>query len=328
MNTKPLKVEYSVSVIIPTFARPDRLKTCLAKLRDQHFSEAWEIVIVDDGSPIPVTRQALGIVFNQQGGEYPHTQILRQNNAGPAVARNRGVNASKGELIAFIDDDCVPEKNWLNRLVSSWRRRPGSLTGGSTINGLKKEVFAETSQIIVSLVYNHYNTEAESAYFLASNNILCSKWQFREIDGFAEDFPRAGAEDRDFCDRWRMQNWPITWDKQALIGHYHHQNLAKFIDLHIRYGRGAYIYHEKRMQRGSGTMVSDFGFHKRLPRLLVDHAKQNQWSKSQMIKTVMLLVIWQTANALGFAIEWAKSKSLAINEITLTESMSRKEYPR
>lgn len=299
-----------VSIVIPSYGRPSKLKTCLANLRLQIFAEPWDIVIIDDGSPLPVTKNSLGI-DDQSDSLFPQVQIIRQHNAGPAAARNRGVIAAKGELIAFLDDDCIPDPHWLFQLVSSWRLRPGALVGGSTINGLSKEVFASASQTIVSLVYEYFNTDPDSAYFLASNNILCLKRQFQQIGGFAEDFPRAGAEDRDFCDRWRMMQWPITWNKQALIKHYHHQSLTKFIELHIRYGRGAYIYQKMRKQRGSGSIRQDLGFHQSFPRLLVGHSRREQWSKLQVAKTMLPLFIWQLANALGFAIEWIASKSSA-----------------
>lgn len=305
----PLK-SYRVSVVIPSYSRPEKLKACLSELRLQIFPEPWDIVIVDDGSPIPITKDSLGI-GEQHSKVSPQIQIIRQRNAGPAAARNRGVNAAAGELIAFIDDDCIPDRHWLDRLVSKWKLRPGALVGGSTINGLSKDIFADASQTIVSLVYEYFNADYESAFFLASNNILCSKQQFHQIEGFAEDFPRAGAEDRDFCDRWRMMQWPITWEKKARITHFHHQNLAKFIDLHIRYGRGAYIYQKKRGQRSSGSITQDLGFHKNILRLLVSRSRLEKWPKSRLLITLLNLFIWQIANAIGFAAEWAVSKRCA-----------------
>jgi glycosyltransferase involved in cell wall biosynthesis len=297
----------SVSVVIPSYGRPDKLRSCLLALRQQNFDEPWEVVIVDDGSPIPVSKQILDFEVDESSA-YPHIHIIRQRNAGPAVARNRGVQEATGDLIAFIDDDCIANFDWLSLLVSSWRRRPNSLIGGSTVNGLKTSVFAAASQTIVNLVYEYFNANSSSAFFLASNNILCSKLQFLEVDGFCRDFPRAGAEDRDFCDRWRTKQWPIIWEKNAVISHYHHQNLAKYIGLHIRYGRGAYIYQKKRKLRRSGSIVQDIGFHQSLPRLLKAHASLHQWSMSEWIRTTLALIIWQAANSLGFAIELLNSK--------------------
>lgn len=300
---------FSLSVVIPSYGRPDHLKACIGGLMCQTFIEPWEIVIIDDGSSTPITRQSLS-VSDSLIPPYPHIRIIRQNNAGPATARNRGVAAAKGQLIAFIDDDCVPEPRWLSQLVHYWRQHRNYLVGGSTINGLKNNIYADASQAIVSLVYRYFNTDPETAVFLASNNILCSKAQFQQLGGFAEDFPRAGAEDRDFCDRWRMMKWKIAWDQQALVNHYHHQNLSGFIDLHIRYGRGAYIYHKKRRQRRSGTIAQDIGFHKSLPRLLLDHSRHESWPITKLIKTIGCFLIWQIANTLGFLVEMRPHRHL------------------
>jgi hypothetical protein len=61
-----------------------------------------------------------------------------------------------------------------------------------------------------------------------------------ELGGFDESFPRAGAEERDFCDRRRMGGWPIVWRPEAPIEHRHGQWFRQFVDLYVRYGRGAY----------------------------------------------------------------------------------------
>lgn len=294
---------YAVSVIIPTYGRPLKLQSCISSLACQTFSEPWEIVVVDDGSPIPVDDRLL-ISEVDSHSVYPHIRVVRQVNAGPAVARNHGVKYAQAELIAFVDDDCRPHSNWLEQLVGTWRLRSSGLIGGKTTNGLCEDLYAEASQLIVSLVYDYFNSDPENSYFLASNNILCSKRQFQQINGFLCDFPRAGAEDRDFCDRWRMMRWPIVWDKKAVIYHYHNQDLPKFVRLHARYGRGAYIYQHIRRMRGSGLITEDMGFHARLPKLLTSQYIQNRWSLVHLAKIIFALSVWQLANAFGFMLEW------------------------
>lgn len=285
-----------VSVVIPTFRRPERLLGCLEALAKQTFREPWEVVVIDDGSPQPIA-EALG--------DRPHglkVRVIRQPNAGPASARNRGVEAAHGPLIAFTDDDCRPEPAWLETLVQAGRKRDGTLAGGTTVNGLPNELFTTTSQFIVDLVYAHFNADPDRSYFLASNNLLCERARFLEIGGFDATFPRAGAEDRDFCDRWRMRGWPIAWRPEARVVHFHSQTLRTFIDLHVRYGRGAYLYQAKRRARGSGTMTEDLGFHRSLIRRLRTQIHLLPASSGRL-RVVFTLGIWQIANAIGFAAE-------------------------
>jgi GT2 family glycosyltransferase len=293
---RPMTGSPAVTVVIPTFRRPERLLACLEALAKQTFREPWDIVVVDDGSPQPIA-EALG--------DRPHgldVRVIRQPNAGPARARNLGVEAARGSLIAFTDDDCRPEPAWLETLVRAGRERDGALVGGTTVNGLPQELYATASQFIVDLVYAHFNADPDRSYFLASNNLLCERARFLELGGFDATFPRAGAEDRDFCDRWRMRAWPIVWRPEARVVHFHSQTVRAFIDLHVRYGRGAYLYQAKRRERQSGTMSDDLGFHRSLVRRLRIRSSRLPDGQGRL-RLFLALGVWQVANALGFAAE-------------------------
>ena len=285
-----------VTVVVPTFRRPQQLRSCLEALAAQTFPEPWEVVVVDDGSPQPFSAADL------PAADRLALRVIRQENAGPAAARNRGVREARGELVAFTDDDCRPEPGWLGTLVDAVRQRPGALVGGSTFNGLTDELFASTSQLIVDLVYEHFNAVPDHAYFLASNNIICTRERFLSVGGFDESYPRAGGEDRDLCDRWRMLDWPIVWQQAARVEHRHWQSLRTFLDLHFRYGRGAHRYQSIRRQRKSGTMHADLGFHTTLPRRVARHLI-DRGGLASGIGTAAALIAWQVANAAGFAFE-------------------------
>lgn len=284
------------SVVVPTYGRPRQLSDCLEALAAQTFREPWEVVVVDDGSPEPV-----GGVPVALAGRFP-IRAIRQENAGPAAARNRGVREARGEFIAFTDDDCLPEPGWLGQLVEAARARPGALVGGTSVNGLTRDLFASTSQLIIDLVYEHFNADPEEAYFLTSNNMLCSREQFLTLGGFDTGFPRAGAEDRDFCDRWRTSGWRMAWHPAARIEHRHSQSLRKFLDLHYRYGRGAHRYQAARRERQSGSMREDLGFHASLPRRVWRRLPVTK-NPVQALGMLAALGMWQVANAVGFAVE-------------------------
>lgn len=297
-----------LSVVIPTFARPQQLHRCLSALAVQTFSEPWEVVVVDDGSPEPISLPAS--LQPEQPLNPPDCsghlsipiRLIRQANSGPAMARNHGVDCARGKMIAFTDDDCQPCPSWLDELIKAIRRYPGAMIGGTTLNALPEDVCASASQLIVDMVYKHFNHDSENAYFLASNNILCSKQHFQTLGGFDPRFRRAGAEDRDFCDRWRQAGLRLVWQHSARIEHHHHQTVSQYINLHTRYGRGAFLYQAKRRASGTGSMSKDMGFHASLPARLLTYASRtiNPW---RTIKILFLLILWQTANAYGFARE-------------------------
>jgi GT2 family glycosyltransferase len=283
-----------VSIVIPTYARPERLRECLAALARQTLpADTFEIVVVDDGSPQPVVLAA------DTAAAGPMIRIIRQPNAGPSAARNRGVAEACGELIALTDDDCLPTPTWLESLVTAHRQCPDSLVGGITFNGLTDDVFATTSQMIIDLVYEHFNRDHEAAYFLTSNNMLCSRAAYSDLGGFDTSFARAGAEDRDFCDRWRASGRPLRLVPAATIEHRHAQTLRQFLGLHYRYGRGAYRYQTKRRERGSGTMAQDMNFHGTLLRRLPSHLRKHR-GRFRKVQIISAIVLWQAANASGF----------------------------
>ena len=111
------------TIVIPTFNRPQPLRDCLnATARLSRPEGGFEVLVVDDGG-------AASLAFVK---DYADTRLHRQPNAGPASARNAGAARGNGQLLAFLDDDCCPQPDWLVRMVAAVQRRPDALAGGCT----------------------------------------------------------------------------------------------------------------------------------------------------------------------------------------------------
>jgi glycosyltransferase involved in cell wall biosynthesis len=108
-----------VSVVIPCFRAADTLRTAVESVLRQTWSDL-EVIIVDDGSPDQSLRVALTLAEDD-----PRIRVLSQANAGPAVARNRGIAASVGTLIAFLDADDRWTSDYLAEHVAHFARSPG-----------------------------------------------------------------------------------------------------------------------------------------------------------------------------------------------------------
>lgn len=290
-----------VSVVIPTYRRRQPLQRCLEALSRQTLARtSFEVVVIDDGSPEPVEDLQNDLAFRSL-----QLRIVRQNNAGPAAARNRGAKEAQGALLAFTDDDCQPRPDWLSLLMEGADHRPGALIGGTTRNGLDADLYATTSQLINDIVYEHFNGKPDGATFFASNNMLVPRDDFLRIGCFDQAFPRAGGEDRDFCDRWLAAGLKLHWQPEAVIEHYHAQSFPRFLHLHFRYGQGAWSYQRGRKQRCTGTLRDDMEFHRLLPgRIQRRLGRPPGYRRSLQIAAVLLL--WQAAYAAGYLREAAR----------------------
>jgi len=286
--------EPSFSVVVPTHARPAALALCLEALaRLDYPRDAFEVVVVDDDGGIPLD----GIVACYR--DRLDVTLAVQDRAGPSAARNAGVRRAKGEYVAFTDDDCRPEPGWLRALAARFERDREAAVGGRTVNGLPRNAFARASQLVVDLVYAHYNDDPECARFLASNNVAFPADGFQEAGGFDESF--RTSEDRELCDRWVAGGRRLVYAPEAGVEHVRDVRLGGFLRQHFGYGRGAFRFHRARARRGSSSLQGHVRFHLRLPRLLRSAPSETGALRSPSV--VALLFAWQLANALGFAWE-------------------------
>lgn len=235
-----------LSIVIPTYNRPESLRRCLSSLAalDEGGGD-FEIIVVDDGSR-PSCEWVVGALPPEC-----RCQFLRQENNGPAAARNHGAMNARGHFLAFLDDDCSLPAAWFARVRESLD--PQRMIGGITINRAAG-IFSEASQILIDYLYQHFKHQGFQPCFLTSNNMIVPARLFRECGGFSEAFPIAGAEDRDFCARWLSGGHEILYVPEIVVDHYHAMTVTQFFRQHFNYGFGAFIYHESKRIRDGGKI--------------------------------------------------------------------------
>jgi glycosyltransferase involved in cell wall biosynthesis len=286
------------SIIIPTYERPAQLKSCLQSLTllDYPF-ERFEVIVVNDGGA-----QSLESLIEQFRGQMD-IRLFKQENTGPAGARNFGVEHARGEFLAFIDDDCAPTASWLRALAARFAITPERLIGGRTLNALSLNPYAETSQLIIEVVYAHFNADPNDARFFASNNFAVAAEGFREMKGFDQSF--ITSEDREFCDRWLARCFVMTYAPEAIIHHAHDLTLRSLWRQHFGYGRGARRFHLARTAKGHGRFKPDLDFYFKLLR-----ASANATPRTRAAQLTTLLLWSQLANAAGFFYEKLRPKTV------------------
>lgn len=118
-------VEPSASIIIATCNRPDALRRCLLSLQTLRYGGRSEIIVVDNR---PAAGSALAVVK-----EFPGVRIIAEDRPGSSYARNAGVSAANGEIIAMIDDDMEVSPDWLVRLIEPFSRADVLAVTGNTL---------------------------------------------------------------------------------------------------------------------------------------------------------------------------------------------------
>jgi GT2 family glycosyltransferase len=292
------EAEPFLSVVIPTHERPEQLTRCLEALARQDYPrERFSLVVVDDGSPTPVSEVLAGT-------DGPlRVDLIRQRNAGPAAARNAGARRARGSLLVFTDDDCTPEPGWLRALAAAHVETPDAALGGSTVNALHRNRCSAASQLLIDFLYSYFNADPSSARFVASNNFAVPAETFLEVGGFPTGFPLAAGEDRELCDRWIAHGHSIRYVPAASVLHHHGLTLGRFLRQHFGYGRGGFQFQRARARRGEKTRIEPLRFY---VDLLLYPAKR--LSPGPALVTTALFFCAQAANAAGFFWESARTR--------------------
>jgi glycosyltransferase involved in cell wall biosynthesis len=203
------------SVVIPTYNRLPILRQCLVALEQQRgLSEAmaYEVVLVDDGSTDGTVQW-----LREHSEQFPHLRIICQDHGGPAIGRNRGVDAAKGEVIVFIDSDLVVAPDFLLHhaagLRSCWDRRGDRLcfTYGAVINTHNFE--SPSSE-------PHKLSDLSWAYF-ATGNVAIDRQLLLTSGLFDPSFRLYGWEDLELGERLRRMGVVLVRCPEAIGYHWH-----------------------------------------------------------------------------------------------------------
>lgn len=198
----------SVSVVVPTCGRPNLLNRCLKALTYQNLApSSYEIVVVDD-APNDATREAVAEWSARNAERGLSVRYIPSHGPhGPAAARNRGWRAAKAEIVAFTDDDTMPEADWLKNALEAFG--PGvDAIWGSIVMPLSRK----------PTDYERDAKGLEVAEFVTAN-CLCRKHVLESLDGFDERFRLAWREDADFYFRLLQRHARVRHVPEAVVIH-------------------------------------------------------------------------------------------------------------
>ncbi len=181
-----------LSVVIPYYNAPEKLKKLIASLGASKHAPIFEVIVVDDGSLVKIENKKSTIKTT-----FPYRIITLHKNMGPAIARNRGVDAACGKFVVFLDGDVEVFPDTLNEIAKVYADDPDvvALTG-VWVKEQKSHAFFPNFKALRDWSYWINERDKSGYYFLFSTRIASIKRSvFLRLGGFNETYPAPLVED-------------------------------------------------------------------------------------------------------------------------------------
>lgn len=228
-----------VSVVIPTLSGGADLRRCVESIVASTYpKELIEVVVVGDGCSESPEVAMSGL------GEECTVKVILQDQSGPAIARNRGLGYATGSLIAFTDDDCVVDREWIATMVARMADSRIFGVGGRTrsanggIHAAYMDCVNGTDPVLL---------ETGNPWYLVTANCCFRRDAILSVGGFDPAFPLAAAEDVDLSLRLHAKGHTLTFDPACRVVHHYDGSLASLIRRFHRYGLGTRTLFDKHM---------------------------------------------------------------------------------
>lgn len=233
----------AISLVICTRNRGQRLDALFAALHRLDCGDAWEVVIVDNGS----TDGTAEVLARQHWPARMSVRTLREEKVGLAAARNAGWRAARGRIIAFTDDDCYPREDFLDATVRSFATLPVAYAGGRILlfDPSDFPITIQTRELPEAIAAGAF----VPAGLIQGANMSILRTALVDCDGFDEDlgagtpFP---SEDVDILARISARGGKGRYDPGSVVFHHHGRKAGLDIQrLTSGYDRGRGAYYLK-----------------------------------------------------------------------------------
>lgn len=214
-----------ISVVICAYNAERTMDACLSSLRELRYPN-YEVVIVDDGS----TDGTAAIAQS-----YPEFRLIRQQNKGLSVARNVGMEAATGTIVAYTDSDCVVDPDWLTYLAYKFLQSDFAGVGGPNLPPPEDSAVAAYVAAAPGGP-THVLVDDEVAEHVPGCNMAFWKDALRRVGGF-DPLHRAAGDDVDLC--WRLQNegYRIGFSPAAQVWHFRRNTIRAYLKQQMGYGQ-------------------------------------------------------------------------------------------
>jgi len=214
-----------ISLVVCTYNGAAILSRCLTACLEIDYPN-FEVILVDDGSTDDTAQVVAG---------FAEVRYVHQDHAGLSVARNCGTNLANGEIIAYTDDDCEPDRDWLFWIARVFCDPKVGAAGGPNIppepEGRQEAVVAAAPG-----APSHVLLEDLRAEHLPGCNLVIRRQAFDAVGGFRAQFETAG-DDVDMCWRLLDADWELAFVPSAFVWHRRRPSFLRYLKQQAGYGR-------------------------------------------------------------------------------------------
>lgn len=240
-----------ISVIIPYYKDFDSLLLALYSLERQVLSpQNWEVIVINNDKDIPlVFPETLSVTYS--------LRVLEEPKPGSYAARNKGILAASGNIIAFTDSDCLPDSNWLKNAWENFsqdlKREIGILTGPVPL------FFKDPSKLTDAEIYEKYTGFTTDVYAREGHAITANWFSYKSVlmeFGCFNDALKSNGDSE--LSGKISDKYPIVYRENILVRHPARYQTGNLVNKYRRLLGGAYTRKYQQNIKGFRWHVLDF----------------------------------------------------------------------
>ncbi|WP_243310770.1 glycosyltransferase [Fundidesulfovibrio agrisoli] len=230
-----------ISVVVCAYNADSTMEGCLASFQHVEYPN-FEVIVVDDGST-----DKTGEISDKYAAKFPFIHVIHQPNLGLSAARNVGMYAAKGDIVAYTDSDCYVDPHWLTYMAWAFQDERFAVVGGPNLPPMEDNRTAACVAVSPGAP-THVLVTDEIAEHVPGCNMAYRKENLMEIGGFDATY-RAAGDDVDVC--WRLMDMGhlIGFHAGMMVWHHRRNTIKAYMKQQKGYGRAEALLMPKHPHR-------------------------------------------------------------------------------